>query len=53
MLGFEDISIEEILEIKKHFHSNMRRTAKEGKSNYYPELGNMNYKMFRKGVIGE
>ena len=54
ILGFEDISIEEILEIKKNTSiQNMRRTAKEGKSNYYPELGNMNYKMFRKGVIGE
>ena len=49
VLGFEDISIEEILEIKNTSIQNMRRTAKEGKSNYYPELGNMNYKMFRKG----
>lgn len=50
----EDISIAEILEIKKNTSiKKMRRSAKEGKSNYYPELGDMNYKMFRKGMIGE
>ena len=31
----------------------MRNAAKKGKNNYYPELGYQNYKMFRKGSVGE
>ncbi len=54
ILGLKELSKEEILKIKENTSLlNMRNAAKEGKNNYYPELGVQNYKMFRKGSIGE
>ena len=54
VLGFKDLSKEDILKIKENTSLlRMRNAAKKGKNNYYPELGDQNYKMFRKGSVGE
>jgi hypothetical protein len=53
-LGLGGLSEIELHSIKNNTSlETMRKTSKEGESKYYPELGNVSHKLFRKGNIGD
>lgn len=54
LIGFKELTEDDLISIKSQTNLiNMRNQSKLNISKYYPDKNNLNYKQFRKGLIGE